>query len=101
MLQTVPNIHNDIIAIVYEHHENSIGLGFPRKLRELRMNPLARVVALANAFVDLIMPTSKKSAKKSVFQAIYHLEAIQGRPYHRDADTAATRSGVIGSTAVA
>lgn len=85
ILQSVSNIPDDVIAMVYEHHENSIGQGFPRRLREVRMNPLARVVAIANAFVNLTLPNINLHKPKSPLEAISYIENVQGRPYNREA----------------
>ena len=43
MLLGLGIVPDDVIAIVYEHHENAIGMGFPRKLRNLKMHPLASI----------------------------------------------------------
>ncbi|MDZ4661402.1 MAG: HD domain-containing protein [Pseudomonadota bacterium] len=85
ILQTLDAIPDDVISIVYEHHENAFGQGFPRKLREVRMNPLAKVVSLANAFVNLTLSNINSPRTKSAKEAIHHLENIQGRPYNREA----------------
>lgn len=85
ILQTLNMIPDDVISIVYEHHENTFGQGFPRKLREIRMNPLAKVVSLANAFVNLTLSNVNSPHPKSAKEAIHHLENIQGRPYNREA----------------
>ncbi len=85
ILQSISNIPDDVISIVYEHHENSFGQGFPRKLREVRMNPLARVVALANAFVNLTLPNINLAKPKSPMEAINFIENVQGRPYQKEA----------------
>ncbi len=85
ILQSVPSIPDDVIAIVYEHHENSFGQGFPRRLREVRINPLARVVALANAFVNLTIPNVNLPKVKTPHEALSFIENVQGRPYNREA----------------
>ncbi len=84
ILQTLDLIPDDVISIVYEHHENTFGQGFPRKLREVRMNPLAKVVSLANAFVNLTLANVNLPKPKTAKEAIHHLENIQGRPYNRE-----------------
>ena len=85
ILQTVPAIPDDVISIVYEHHENSFGQGFPRRLREIRINPLARVVSLANAFVNLTLPNINLPHVKSAKDAVNFLEKVQGKPFNKEA----------------
>lgn len=85
ILQSVPSMPDDVVSIVYEHHENSFGQGFPRKLRDARINPLARVVALANAFVNLTLPNINQPNPKSPLDALAFIENVQGRPFNREA----------------
>ena len=53
ILQSIPDIPIEVVAIVYEHHENAIGQGFPRALRDIHIHPYAKIVALAEAFCEL------------------------------------------------
>ena len=54
MLLQVKSVPDDIALIVREHHELADGTGFPRGVRDLVMSPLAKVVSLANEFVDTL-----------------------------------------------
>lgn len=85
LLRTMPSIPDDIMSIVYEHHENAIGQGYPRKVRDLRMNPLARVVALADQFVDLTIKSTNCPNPKSADEAIKFIEFTMGQPFNKDA----------------
>lgn len=80
MLQRINGIPVEVMAIVLEHHENSIGQGFPRRIRDLQIHPFAKVVALADAFVCLTMP-GKES--KTPEQAVQHIEYTLGCPYNK------------------
>src|ERR1035438_9099714 len=55
ILRSLPEVPDDVIAIAYEHHEAAFGQGYPRKLKLVYINPLARVVGLANEFALLTM----------------------------------------------
>src|SRR5690606_80586 len=88
ILRTIPSVPDDVVAIVYEHHENAIGQGYPRKLRDLRMNPLAKVVALADAFAELTIKSPNCPTPKSAFDAINYLEVTMGQPFNKEAFTA-------------
>jgi putative nucleotidyltransferase with HDIG domain len=73
MLLQARNVPDDVAAIVFEHHERADGTGFPRQLKDFQINPLARVVNLANVFVEQICqregPYTNEVARK-VFDEI-------------------------------
>jgi HD-GYP domain-containing protein (c-di-GMP phosphodiesterase class II) len=85
LLQQFPEVHADVIAIVYEHRENALGHGFPRKLRDIRMSPLARVVGLAHQFVSLVLANPQNPGNKmSPVEAIHHIEKVLGQPFNKE-----------------
>jgi putative nucleotidyltransferase with HDIG domain len=84
MLQSIPIVPADIIAIVYEHHENSIGQGYPRRLWDMRINPLARVTALSNCFAELILESNPNHPPRTPHNALLHIEAVMGQPFNKD-----------------
>lgn len=45
------------LQIIFQHHEHYDGSGYPRKLKAEAIDPLARIVALVNAFDSLCNPT--------------------------------------------
>ncbi|MEK6553957.1 MAG: HD domain-containing phosphohydrolase [Bdellovibrionota bacterium] len=90
MLLGLGIVPDDVIAIVYEHHENALGMGFPRKLRNLKMHPLARIVALANEFVDLVMANPNCAAPKTPREALITIETTMGQPFAKDVFKALT-----------
>lgn len=55
LLAQVPSIPSDIIEITQQHHENCLGTGFPTKLSKNRIHPLARVIAVASDFCNLVV----------------------------------------------
>jgi response regulator RpfG family c-di-GMP phosphodiesterase len=44
------SIHQNVIDIVMQHHENFDGSGFPRHIKNMQINFLAKLVRLANDF---------------------------------------------------
>lgn len=84
ILQTIQGIPEDVVAIVYEHHENSIGQGFPRKLWDTKIHPLARVVGVANSFCNLIMSSPSNPDPKFADHALYHMQHVMGKPYSKE-----------------
>jgi putative nucleotidyltransferase with HDIG domain len=91
MLQSLGIVPDDIVSIVYEHHENSIGQGFPQRMRDVKMHPLAKVIALADAYADLILPNVNCPMPKNPREALMYIEHTLGTPYNKEAFRALKR----------
>lgn len=78
-------VPEDVIAIVYEHHENAIGQGYPRKLRNVKIHPLAKVVALADEFCHLTMTDLNCRVAKTPREALMTIEVTMGQPHSKEA----------------
>lgn len=91
MLQSLGIVPDDIVSIIYEHHENSIGQGFPQRMRDVKMHPLAKVVALADAYADLILPNPNCPVPKNPREALMYIEHTLGIPFNREAFRALKR----------
>ncbi|MFK8138920.1 MAG: HD-GYP domain-containing protein [Bdellovibrionales bacterium] len=85
LLETAGNIPDDVKSVVYEHHENAMGMGYPRKLRDLRMNPLAKVVALVTQFCELIVEMPANPDPWAPVEAINYIENVMGQPFNKEA----------------
>lgn len=85
ILRTMPSISDDIIAIVLEHHENAPGQGYPRRIRDFKMNPFARVVALADCFAEVVMKSINNPNPKNAAAAVGFIEITLGQPFHKPA----------------
>lgn len=48
-------------AIIYQHHEHFDGTGYPQKMRGDEIDPMARIVAIANAFDSLCNPIHQQN----------------------------------------
>ena len=81
-LGTVPD---DVVAMVYQHHENAIGQGYPQHLRDMKIHPFARVVALADAFVGLTVANPNCPEPKTAHEAIDYIELVMGQPFNKEA----------------
>jgi HD-GYP domain-containing protein (c-di-GMP phosphodiesterase class II) len=68
-----------------EHHENALGMGYPRRIRDIKINPLARIVAVADCFVDLIYEKDKSGVRRTPDEAIGYMEVTLGQPFNRPA----------------
>lgn len=84
LLRTVPSVPDDVASIAYEHHENAIGQGFPRKIRDLRLNPLAKVVALADQFVELTIRSPNCPIPRPAPDAVKYIEVTMGQPFNKE-----------------
>ncbi len=77
-------VPDDIVSIVYEHHENSIGQGYPQRIRDVKAHPLSKIVALANHFVELTLAGPDCLKPRSPREAIVFIEHTLGLPYNKD-----------------
>ncbi|MBT4760278.1 MAG: HD domain-containing protein [Bdellovibrionaceae bacterium] len=84
MVMSLGVVPDDIVSIIYEHHENAIGQGFPRRLRNLKMHPLAKVVACADTFVHLVLANVNCPIPKSPREAILYMEHTMGQPFDKE-----------------
>lgn len=55
MLQKYDHIPKPVVQIVYQHHEAVNGEGYPNHLTGAKIYPLAKIVALADEFSELLM----------------------------------------------
>lgn len=83
ILQKIPEMPSEVISIVLEHHENSIGQGFPRRIRDVKINPMAKVVGLVDLFIHLTIPSAWNANVKSPDSAMHYIEYTIGCPYNK------------------
>lgn len=88
ILKTVENIPEEVMAIVAEHHENSIGQGYPRGTRDVRLHPFSKVVALADGFCELTFKDVQNPTPRSPEEAIQFIEHTMGQPFNKECFTA-------------
>lgn len=50
ILEALGSMPSEVALIAYEHHEDNLGLGFPRGLKRREIHPLTKVVQVANLF---------------------------------------------------
>ncbi len=83
ILQAVPNISDDIIQMVYQHHEVASGHGYPQHIKDVKTHPMAKVVALANTFAELCLEHPNSHEKKSAESALHYIRKVMGQPYNK------------------
>lgn len=84
ILRTVEGVPQEVLAIVYEHHENSIGQGFPRGFRDVKLHPFSKVVALADTFAELSFVNINNPVLRSPDEAIQFIEHSLGQPFNKE-----------------
>jgi putative nucleotidyltransferase with HDIG domain len=83
ILKSMPTVPSEIVAIAYEHHENAIGEGYPRKIREFNMNPLSKVVGLADFFAELTVRNVNNPNSRTPEEALVFIESTLGQPFSK------------------
>lgn len=66
-LQCMPT---DILQIVHEHHENCLGFGYPARLKKTKIHPMARIIAVANAFCNFTIKNPNAAVTLSPLDTI-------------------------------
>lgn len=82
ILRSIPDMPIEVVAMTLEHHENAIGMGFPRRIRDFKMNQFSKIICLADAFVDLTLKRDDDHFRSPV-DAVHHLEYVMGMPYNK------------------
>lgn len=83
ILRSMPEMPDDIVSIALQHHENSVGTGYPFRVKDVRINPLAKVVGLADAYTDLIFTSKGNPTARSAEEALKFIETSLGQPFNR------------------
>lgn len=83
MLRDLKDISNDILLIVAEHHENAVGTGFPKKIRDVKISPLSRIVIVASYFTSLIFSRHGDGKLYDSEQALVYMNDILGQPFNK------------------
>ncbi len=52
ILESLKMAPSEAILVAYEHHENALGQGYPRRINHKQMHPLTKIVQVADMFCD-------------------------------------------------
>lgn len=85
IMQSLGFIPEDILSIIYEHHENQAGQGYPRRLKSVRIHPLAKIVSLADAFCELVLKNKDNPSPRSGVDAVVHINQNMGPLFAKEA----------------
>lgn len=101
MVLSLGIVPDDIVSIIYEHHENSLGQGYPQRIRDVKIHPLAKIVGLCDQFVTLTIANPMCPTAKNSREAIMYIEHTMGQPYNREAFRALKKvvEKVVGTSA--
>ena len=92
LLSQAKSMPDDVLLMVLEHHELADGSGYPKRLKDFQISPLARVVSLANAFVDRIGEEPKPLPPEDAFRIFEEFKLERGAHFNRDAMKALEKS---------
>ncbi len=88
ILKSVEDIPSEVMAIIGEHHENSIGQGYPKGVRDLRLHPFSKLVALADTFCELTFKDFQNPKARDPEETIQFIEVNLGQPFNKEYFTA-------------
>ncbi len=83
LLQSLGMVPDDIVSIVYEHQENALGQGYPQRLKDMKIHPLAKVVSVADQFTQLTIRNVNCPSPKSAREALMFIEHTLNVPFNR------------------
>lgn len=55
IISQIKSLPPDLAQIVYQHHEDCNGYGYPAKLTKNKIHPIARLIAVADAFCNYVI----------------------------------------------
>jgi len=84
ILKSIGFIPDDVVAIVYEHHENQAGQGFPRRLKHLRIHPLTRVISVADSFCDQVLKGMNNPQPRNSIDSMIYMNEQLGPLFSKD-----------------
>jgi len=75
ILNSIRGIPEDVVQLVYEHHEDLAEQGYPNRKPKKDLHPLSRVLLTVNIFVEYALKTPSNKGMEG-FKAIEHIERI-------------------------
>lgn len=78
ILAHVHGLPTDILQIIIQHHENCAGTGYPYGLAKKKIHPMARLILVAETFVELAV-TCPRGARLSPPVALQHMATVYAK----------------------
>jgi putative nucleotidyltransferase with HDIG domain len=91
ILEALKSIPTEVIEIAYQHHEDPIGLGFPRGIGKREIHPLAKVVQVANIFCEYAVKSRADVEPMIATDAIATMERLKSDRMDKEAFAALKR----------
>ena len=83
-ISKIEGIRPEVLKIIEQHHEHYNGNGYPDKKQGDDIFGLAKIVAMANIFDNVVMENINKSKKERYRAAIKFLEYDKGKQFDPD-----------------
>lgn len=74
LLSGIPTVSPDVVRIVREHHEDCLAEGFPARLKRCAIHPMAKLIAVADAFCMRVVPGDRPGV--SPREALQQMSAL-------------------------
>lgn len=81
LLRECSQVPSDVITMVYEHHENALGTGFPRQLSGERTHKLSLMLGLAERFCELTIGDGMHHDRLTPIAATNTIANVEGHPF--------------------
>ncbi len=85
IMESLGFIPEDVVSIIYEHHENQAGQGYPKRLKSVRIHPLAKFVSLADTFCEIVLKSTNTPKPRTAVEALVHINQNMGPLFAKDA----------------
>jgi len=82
-LRDIKDVTQDVLLMIAEHHENALGTGFPKKIRDVKISPLGRILIVANYFTDLMFSRVEGAKAYDAQAAVEFMEDVLGQPFNK------------------
>ncbi len=80
ILQALRAMPTDIVQVAYQHHEDCLGQGYPRRIKKTEIHPFARLIFLTDLFCNYTIrgPNSEACSASEAIAKIdmYHKEEV-------------------------
>lgn len=112
MLNAIPGLGQNVLYMIAQLHEQSNGSGYPRGLRASRLLPIARILNVVDAYLEIVDPTFRETGivpADALAQICFHavlgvfdreavrcfVEAISAYPVGSEVDLADSRRAIV------
>lgn len=84
MAKKIPDVHDSVITIIAQHHEQFNGEGYPKGLGGDDIYELAKIVSIANYFDNVCQENARRPESERFTKAIKAIEYDRGKQFDPD-----------------